>query len=127
MTGICGSGTPSCAAATAPVARWTAGGGGRKATVKMRVRAKLSNLLTRRLRASKPIIAILLRPLGRTWKRPVECGRNGRRARAARVEVGGRAGAVPPAWGDSLFVFGGATPSLTAAQTPRPYGSCREL
>src|SRR5215213_9455178 len=59
MTGI--SAPPSCAAAR------RAGGGGRKATVKRRVRAKLSDLLTRRLRASERIMAILLGPLGRTW------------------------------------------------------------
>src|SRR5215204_5147328 len=61
MTGISAP-PPSCAEA-----RSAAGGGGRKATVKRRVRAKLSDLLTRRLRASGRIIAILLGPLGRTW------------------------------------------------------------
>src|SRR5215207_2848276 len=59
MTGICAS----CAEATPPTRRCAAGGGGRKAKTNSKVRAKLSELLTRRWRASGRIIAILLQVL----------------------------------------------------------------
>src|SRR5215203_1739708 len=113
MTGISAP-PPSCAEA-----RSAAGGGGRKATVKRRVRAKLSDLLTRRLRASERIIAIYsLGHLGGRGTACAKCGRRGRHTRRAGCEgrrpIFGAAGAGRPFSSSEL-----RPRSTTAALTPR--------
>src|SRR5215207_1204806 len=104
MTGISAP-PPSCAAT-----RSAAGGGGRKATIKRKVRAKLSDLLTRRLRASETIMAILLGPRRRTWNGRCEVW-SPRAAHAPRGLRGATADFRGRQDGETLSSIGAAAPS----------------